>query len=106
MLRQLGDRFREGGFVGRREASGGASETTPAVGGVAAKYVAETSRVGLEDLLAGNFAGMEKIAAGIAAEAAHQEKSWHAFLAGDDRPVGSDLLPPPGVYYAPEESES
>lgn len=42
----------------------------------------------------------KKFSEGLQRDAQVKEELWHQFLAGDDRPVGGDALPPPDVFYA------
>lgn len=41
---------------------------------------------------------VEKVSAGLRSDELHRTELWHSFLAGDDRPVGGDDLPPPELY--------
>merc|ERR1712100_681098 len=47
----------------------------------------------------------EKLRLGRLAEESRKQTLWHQFLAGDDRPVGNDVLPPPEMYYGMYASE-
>jgi len=47
----------------------------------------------------------ERLRRGRAADESRREELWHQFLAGDDRPVGGDALPPPELYYGRRDAQ-
>jgi len=71
----------------------------------ASTLAAETAPVATLGRLAGGQAVKgaavddEKLRAATESEEKSREEMWHSFLAGDDRPVGCDGLPPPEAYY-------
>lgn len=81
----------------------GGGKTAPA----ATAAVADPARAAaLSHLAGGPLSGRrpvavdeEKLRASRELEEKHREEMWKSFLSGDDRPVGSDELPPPELYH-------